>query len=249
MKRACISVVLMLLSFVTTATSPAWAEKTRSPKKGALSTECTEMAKAAGLSNWFCVGGNVYDAKTGEKKSDNLTRRQLQNGASAADDYDLWCEPTGICDRQISNYILESKANYEWGLIDSNGNYTHKGDWDAILRINLNGRSARFSQTLIWDSGPGLYFPRVWAVCYEEIPNWPDTVCGDHTTGQGVYITPGGWRWDGPLFQGNYLANSNEYYLQFQSQARPTGYDQTMDVPYFESPYFYCYGGDPCYFP
>jgi hypothetical protein len=200
---------------------------------------------------WFCVGGNVFDARTGEQRSQIPVQRHRESSRIApTDDWDYWCEDQAICDRQINDYIMETKANYEWGVIDSNGNYTRMGLYDGFLRINLNGRQARFTQTFIWDGGPAIYFPRVWAACFEEINLLPDNPCGEHDSGLGAYIHSGSWRWDSPLIPGNYLANSNEYYLAFHADVRPEGFN-THPLPWFESPLFNCYGtsDDICYFP
>lgn len=172
MKRALValcSVFAMFLgALVTLAGTAAAASKPVSHGDATRSTECLDMAKEAQLRQWFCVGGNVYDIRTGEQKSDNPVVRQRQSAQAsiAADDYDFWCEDQAICDRQISTYIMETKANYEWGVTDSNGIYTRMGLFDAVIRVNLEGRTARDKQTLIWDYGPALYYPRVWVNCF-----------------------------------------------------------------------------------
>ncbi|HEX2131532.1 MAG TPA: hypothetical protein VHH15_08210 [Actinophytocola sp.] len=124
------------------------------------------------------------------------------------------------------------------------------GLFDAVIRVNLEGRTARDKQTLIWDYGPALYYPRVWVNCFEELDWEPDLGCGEHNGGTGVYIHSTSYRWDGPLIKGEQLVNSNEYYLQYNAEVRPAGYN-TMRMPYFETPYFNCYGGANswCYFP
>lgn len=257
MKRIIIAVLCTLTAALLfpaqalAASPPYISDKAANAEDDNRLTECSRMAKDAKLTRWFCVGGNVYD-HTGERKSNNPVQRQRERRSvgPVADDWDWWCEDQAICDRQITDYIMETKANYEWGVIDSNGNYTRHGGFDAVIRINLDGRRARFTQTLIWDDGPNLYFPRVWANCYEEIDLLPDNSCGEYTTGNGAFIHSGSWRWDSGTNATAWLVNSNEYYLQYNAEMRPAGFE-TLRLPYFETPYFYCYGGNEsyCYFP
>jgi hypothetical protein len=255
MKRAVVFVaacLTVLLQSSVASADPPGAVKPTSDGDNKRSSECVKLAQEAELAEWFCVGGNVFDAKTGEQRSQVPVQRHREapDVAPSVDDWDYWCEDQIICDRQINDYIMETKANYEWGVIDGNGNYTLMGLYDGILRINLNGRQARFQQTFIWDGGPPIYFPRVWTACFEEIGGWPDLSCGEHDSGLGAYIHSGSWRWDSSLIPGSYLRNSNEYYLEFHADVRPEGYN-THPLPAFESPLFNCYGtpDDICYFP
>lgn len=222
--------------------------ETPPPKAAKASAECLNQVRSTDTERWFCVGAVAFDATTGRKLTEApVARHQESSPVTVQDDYDWWCEDQAICDRSISDYIMETKANYVYGYVDSNGNVVEVGQFDAVIRVNLNGRSARFSQTLIWDSGPGIYFPRVYVECYEEINLLPDNHCGTYDSGAGAYIHGGSWRWDGSS-QTAPLVNSNEYYLEYHADVRPEGF-QTMPLPYFETPLFNCLGSDPCYFP
>lgn len=245
---------LCVIFAVTLLSSPALADpsgsKPISHGDNKRSTDCIQMAKKAKLEAWFCTGGNVFDARTGEQKSDNLVQRQRESAevSPLTHDWDYWCEAQTICDRQISNYIMETKVNYEWGTTNSEGVYTRRGLWDEILRINLNGRQARFWTAEIWDYGPSLYVPRIWARCWEQIDFFADEPCGEYTIDSGVYISSSSQQKRSEMKYTARLNDSNEYYLAVHAQVRPTGYG-TLTQPPFESPLFYCYGNDNCYFP
>lgn len=203
--------------------------------------QCVEVAKARQIDSWACVGSTLLTAK-GAEQLGPATRVRTE-GTAVQDDYDYWCEAVSICDREVSNYIMETKANIYYGYGGST-----VGTFDAVLRVNLSGRQPRHTVALIWDGGPGLYFERVEVNCYEELNNLPDRSCGNQVAGQGVFISGSGWRWTSAMIPGNWLANSNEYYSALSARWVPTGYPALVGR-LFESPLFFCYGGDNCYFP
>ena len=100
------------------------------------------------------------------------------------DDYDTWCENGTICSRLVpglpgqSVYISETKGNAAYG--DEDGLI---GNFDHIVRTNLNGRSARWNVTYYHDNGPQLYFPRADVLCWEQVQIFPDSNCGIHYAG------------------------------------------------------------------
>jgi hypothetical protein len=248
MKRSwcLVAIVLMVMSTFLSSAALAGATSAGKPPKSlapadAQSRHCVDAARARPASSWICVGSVLIADGTVHR----LAPQQVARTAERADDYDSWCEYTGVCDRKINDYVMERKANIYYGYGDEN-----VGTYDAILRINLNGRQPRYTTTLIWDGGPGIYFQRVQVACYESISWWPDEPCGTHTMGRGVYISGEGWRWTSGVVKGKWLSSSNEYYATLLARWVPTG-RPPLAGQLFESPMFNCYGSDDdnCYFP
>lgn len=201
--------------------------------------KCVETAESRDLASWACVGSELL----ANGKVEQLGPQEQRPTVStyAPDDEDGWCETTGLCTRLVSDYIRETKANIWYGYGDRT-----VGSYDAVLRNNLNGRQPRLTTTLILDDGPPLYFPTITTTCYEEHTLWPDDTCGADTMG-GAYLTTEGSRWSSGLRYGDRLENSNEYYHALDAGWVPTGY-APLSGRLFETPYFYCWGEDPCYF-
>lgn len=166
----------------------------------------------------------------------------LSKPSIAADDYDTWCEHAPICHRKPwggNNYISEAKANLAY--LDDRGRVIAK--IDVIIRTNLNGRSARWTVTLIWDSGPAVKFSELGIHCREDASG-PDSGCGDSSLGS-PYVRS---RWNSRRVQGNRLRHSNEYFGEVRAWAAPDGYPFARVI--VQSARFNCYGSnDPCYFP
>lgn len=207
--------------------------------KGPTKT-CVDTAHERNLAAWACMGSDlITKGKVEHLGKDNKQMRPVVSTDKAAPT-DEWCEPYGLCTRVINDYTSETKANIWYGYGDQN-----VGTYDATLRNNLNGRQARLTTSLQLDGGPSLYFPSVTTQCWEEIAFWPDTDCGSKTMG-GAFLPSEFSSWsDGPT-GGNRLENSNEYYHSLGATFRPTGYPAQSGV-LFETPYFYCWGDDPCY--
>ncbi|MGV4986204.1 hypothetical protein ACVB8X_32715 [Streptomyces sp. NRAIS4] len=204
--------------------------------------KCVTTAQQRDLASWACMGSTLLANGKAEQLDKSAAKPAVTAKAATDDDEDSWCEPTGLCTRLISDYIRETKANIWYGYGDQT-----VGSYDAILRNNLNGRQPRLTTTLILDEGPPLYFPTVTTQCYEEISFWPDNPCGTDTMG-GAYLNGPMARWDGGQRYGDRLDNSNEYYHALDASWVPTGY-APLSGRLFETPYFNCYGSDPCYFP
>lgn len=137
------------------------------------------------------------------------------------DDYDGWCENGSICGRNISQYITEVKGNAAYG-----NQYGAIGTYDAVLRVNLNGRQANGTVTIIWDSGPALNFNGSRYNCYQV----GVTACGSHVVAD-RRVTSTSRRSSSGLIYGNYLANSADYYNAFDTNFVPDGYPQYDAAP------------------
>lgn len=160
-------------------------------------------------------------------------------------DYDSWCESGSICSRKISSYIHETKGNAAYG--NQNGVI---GSYDAIVKTNLNGRQARWTVTLIHDSGPSLRFSYATMRCWQDRDWWTsDLHCGDKSVGS-PSISRYNRVWTSYTIYSNYLANSDDYYAQFLTNFTPYGYPTYTAGP-LRTANFNCYGGanDICYFP
>ncbi|MHA6797974.1 hypothetical protein [Bounagaea algeriensis] len=201
---------------------------------------CVDTAHERNLDAWACMGSDLIVNGKVEHLAEDKKPMRPEVSTDQATPTQEWCEPVGLCTRIINDYTSETKANIWYGYGDEN-----VGTYDATLRNNLNGRQPRLTTSLQLDGGPPLYFPDITTQCWEEITWWPDAECGSNTMG-GAYL-PGEfstWR-DGPT-GGERLENSNEYYHGLSATFRPTGYP-VQSGTLFETPYFYCWGEDPCY--
>ncbi len=150
------------------------------------------------------------------------------------DDYDVWCENVEVCHRRINGYIAESKGNatyfsFEQGFI---------GDFDIILRINLNGRQPRWQVTVILDRGPALQFNEIWVNCGQAVDFLPDATCGPNFMGA-PRLDRVGARWTSQLVFGERLPMEGEYYGVVAGTVFPAGQPMAM-IPRLESMHFTC---------
>ena len=192
---------------------------------------CIDLAVDTGIREWVCTGEGLFQSRDAKgKKSEKFTEvapiaveseldpSKLDATAKGGDFYDTWCEYGTVCHREISSYIEETKGNAAYGNQDG-----AIGAYDAVVRTNINGRSARWTVTLIWDYGPTLKFENPDMLCWED--KLVDGPCGVHDVSTGpVTISSASFRWQSSLIQGNYLRNNNPYYAQLATQFTPTGY-------------------------
>lgn len=252
------AVLLLSISFVSSAgaapPTPSSPPGQTKVKVRAGLQPCVDQALKQKLRQWVCTaeGLEIHQDAAGQpvnqfvpkRSTDYTTQAALTPtlAAAAADDYDSWCEFGSICNRKISTYIAETKGNAAYG--DQNGAI---GSYDAILRTSLNGRSARWSATVIWDTGPQLTFRSTQVQCTEH--TFIPIICGNHRLSD-VALTRSspGWRYNYPLIQGNYLSNSNYYHGSFQTSFTPAGYP-TYKAGNLAGMTFDCRGTAICKFP
>lgn len=214
---------------------------------------CVDMALQMKLQQWVCnaegltinkdAAGQHSEKFIAMKSTDYYANRPASGSVSllAADDYDSWCEFGTMCHRNISSYISETKGNAAYG-----NEYGVIGNYDAILRTNLNGRSAQWRAVGIWDNGPQLYFSSTQVQCIENTA-FP-IVCGNHGLPNVTLTTYSPtWRYDYSTVYGNYLSNSNYYHGAFQTLFTPTGYP-TYRAANLATLSFNCPGTQNCYF-
>ncbi|WP_415855214.1 hypothetical protein [Sinomonas sp. G460-2] len=153
-----------------------------------------------------------------KKSTDYGAARQPSKVTAMADDLDSWCEFGTVCHRKINSYVSETKGNAAYG--NQSGVI---GNYDAIIRTNLNGRQAQWRVTLIWDNGPRLSFSSSQVQCVEH--GWIPVICGNHGLPNVTLTTYSPtWRHDHGVIYGNYLRNSNNYHGAFQTVFTPSGY-------------------------
>jgi hypothetical protein len=218
---------------------------------------CVDEAATTRAQQWVCVGDTLLVLKDATGKSVNTTTQVAAQpstgapapqvsatpprpGAVAADDYDTWCETGTICTRQISYYVSETKGNAAYG--NQNGVI---GNYDAIIRTNLNGLSAQWRVTIIHDSGPMLSFSSSRVQCTED--SFFPQVCGVHNL-PNISVSSSAWRYDFATIYGNKLVNSDAYHGAFLTNFTPTGYPRyTAGV--LSTQQFTCPGaGGTCHF-
>ncbi len=210
---------------------------------------CINEALARKLPEWSCVGeflttpqGTetvevIPDARVPEDvlpEEPAVERRDLPD----PDDYDTWCETSasGSCARWVSNDVTESKHSMAYG--DDDGVI---GTWEIIIRTNMNGRSARWTVTYIWDTGPPITIQRSDIHCFEVVPGpFQDSRCGIHYAGAPATIGGGPKRFQYGPIQGGRLADAGTYYGSLFGQNTPSGYPYVLSFPTMETGRFVC---------
>lgn len=214
--------------------------------------KCVAAAMKQRAAAWSCLGGTLTvgtgeATKTTVVAPDTETFTDASDVSIAADDYDTWCEADQAkCHRPISDYISETKGNHYFGNSDG-----IQGEFDEIIRTNLNGRQAWWRVWLIWDGGRNVKFNYVNVNCREAISYAPDSNCGRHRAFTDAWITSTDWREYSGYIYGNKLNNSNDYYAFTSGQFTPSG-APTLTKATLRTKNFNCYGRsdeDICYFP
>ncbi|MFV2114203.1 hypothetical protein ACFHW0_17930 [Micromonospora sp. LOL_025] len=215
---------------------------------------CIALAMQQRLPEWSCTSAGLTSTRRDAHGSPTTTFTPVAATTAPApgpvsvlaDDYDTWCEGSGICHRVIDyqRYIGETKGNAVYG--NASGVI---GSYDVIIRNSLQGRRGRWTVSLIWDLGPSLTFTDSWINCYQVIDNWPDANCGDHALYPGRLSGAGSYRWNSPTIYGNFLTNPAAYYAAFNTEYTPAGYS-ARTAPALETARFKCYGStaEPCKF-
>ncbi|MFI6819700.1 hypothetical protein ACIBJE_01960 [Micromonospora sp. NPDC050187] len=228
--RRTITAALAALTFATLLT-PTSASAKPAPATEPQPEPCVSLALSRGADLWTCTSEMLVEVDvddTGQPQppvytpieqpvvwSEPVTASDL----GPLDDWDTWCEHSGICRRVITPYYInETKGNVAYG--NSSGAI---GRYDVIIRTSLNGRQANHGMALIWDGGPSIDFNDVTVRCREDRNNLPDANCGDHYAG-GPLIGPATFRWNSGTLYGNRLANANPYYADVTATFWPTGY-------------------------
>ncbi|MGW5924539.1 hypothetical protein ACWFPY_36580 [Nocardia fluminea] len=196
--------------------------------------QCVDTALGRKVTNWVCIGALLVTPE-GQEVLPVVPRPDLVEpapapdpGSRSADDYDLWCEPdsNSPCIRPINSYQSEAKSNMIYGNEDG-----VLGTFDWVIRLNLNGRSARYTVTLIHDEGPPLNFIRNDVHCREVVPGpLPDSECGIHYMGSPFTISDGS-RFTYGEIQGNRLDDAGTYFAEGRMQFHPQGEDYVYSIP------------------
>lgn len=258
------AVILGLISFLALAASivgiGAAAAEPRPADDGPLasplnapagSTEsCVQAALTRKIAEWTCLGPILSHDGTREQISldpaiGNRMQRQMAPMDEPEENDDTWCEFGSVCTNNINSYASKTKGNTAYG--DGDGVI---GTYDVILETNLNGRQAEWTVTIYRDTGPELVFTNQWVNCFEQVSNWPDSVCGSHEVPD-AYLSD--YRsWTSPTLRGNYLSDSSTYYGAYNGQYYTLEDDEFyQSVPDLEGARFNCFGSsdDICYFP
>jgi hypothetical protein len=200
------------------------------------------VCNAEGLTVTKDAAGQTVNTFTAKKSTDYTATATTTNGLAVLDDYDSWCEFGTVCHRKISNYIAETKGNAAYG--DQSGVI---GNYDAILRTNLNGRQGQWRSTVIWDNGPALTFSSTQVQCVED--SWAPIICGNHGLPNATVTTYSPtWRHDYGVIYGNLLNNADPYHAAFQTIFTPAGYP-AYRAANLASMSFTCPSSGNCYFP
>ncbi|OZF41791.1 hypothetical protein CH292_27455 [Rhodococcus sp. 14-2470-1a] len=201
-----------------------------------------EAVSVRKLESWTCMGpilssDGVTEVLPVEPRPDLAPapapqRRDLPD----PDDYDTWCEEGQIsCPRVLeSGFGGEVKFNFSWG--DDEG---AQGQWDYIIRTNLNGRQAQWTTTMILENGPALTFQRSEIHCREVVPGpYPDSNCGIHYAGSPFTIrdAPNQRRFsNGPIY-GNRLDDAGTYFAEGRGQYSAEGFEYALSIPTYPKP-------------
>uniref|UniRef100_UPI003F498E9F hypothetical protein n=1 Tax=Nocardia suismassiliense TaxID=2077092 RepID=UPI003F498E9F len=197
--------------------------------------QCVDTALARKVDNWVCIGALLVTPQ-GQEVLPVVPRPDLVEPvpgpdpqSRSADDYDIWCEPdsSSPCIREISQYQSEAKSNLIYG--DEDGVI---GTFDWVIRLNLNGRSAIYTVTIIHDEGPSLNFIRNDVHCREVVPGpLPDTSCGIHYMGSPFTVTAVDRRFNYGPVQGSRLDDAGTYFAEGRVQFHPEGEDYVYSIP------------------
>lgn len=196
--------------------------------------QCVDTALARNADNWVCNGALLITPERQEVLP-VVPRPDLEPPAPApdpqrlqSDDYDAWCEPDSHspCIREVGEFVSEAKNNLVYGNEDG-----VVGTFDWIIRLNLNGRSARFTTTTIHDEGPSLDFIRSDVHCREVVPGpLPDSSCGINYMGSPFTVANQSRFTYGPA-QGSNIVDAGTYFAEGRMQFHPAGIDYVYSIP------------------
>ncbi|MBY6676257.1 hypothetical protein HQ314_04920 [Rhodococcus sp. BP-332] len=200
------------------------------------SQQCVDTALDRGVGNWVCNGA-VLTTSVGNEVLPVVPRPNLvdpgaqRRADEPPDDPDLWCEPdsSSPCKFTRSENVAISKSNLIYGNEDG-----VLGTFDYYMRLNLNGRSARYTTTITHDEGPRLTFLRHDIKCRENIGGGtPDVNCGYTPMGSGFSVSdvPGNYSYTATEVQGPRLEDAGTYFAEGVVQFQPEGYDYVYLVP------------------
>lgn len=259
-----IGVVAALVSTSPASAAPSQPKTTATQKDGStvVFAPCIAQAVAEKANHWLCdssglsvigtdsAGRSAVIAHTAIAPA--IIQSAQTEAASASlttgDDYDYWCETSGVCSRDISPYISETKGNATYG--NANGVI---GTFDVIIRTNLSYRTPNWKESLIWDGGPAVTFSELWIDCYENVDYWWDNNCGVFSPFSGgaypvISGALGAWRWNSSTIYGNYLNNDSTYYALTNGRFYPSGYDQFL-MESLSTDRYNCPHNSACTFP
>lgn len=257
--RVCIAAVIALMTLVVPSAFDVRTAKAEEPQP-AIHVEpalrnCVSYAVKHALEQWVCTGSGVtYESKDASGKTRQRfvaivqSRPRLSQGVTikASDDYDSWCEYSGVCHRKISNYIEEVKGNAAYG--NQNGAI---GSFDIVVRTNLNGRQAQWRVTYIWDSGPSIKFEHPQISCWDKEPItgvWYG--CGSYVVSNGSTapkVSPSSWRWNSSWLYSARLERDDTYHGAHDTYFVPSGYPRYA-ASVLNTGDFNCFSNGTCKF-
>jgi hypothetical protein len=243
-------VAVVVLTLGLTPAAGALPSRTQTPPVPPVAVEsltgsarqCVEEAIGRDAATWVCNGdllttpeGSEMLPPVPDPEPESLPPSDPQARSSTEgewyDDYeadDTWCEPSNSspCINQVSKYLSQAKSNMIYG--DEDGVI---GSFDWIVRLNLNGRSARFSVTLNYDEGPKLTFIRNDIACRENVPGVFDSSCGFLYMGSPFTIEATNEEFKyGPRNSSN-IVDAGTYFGEGRMQFQPDGKDYVWTVP------------------
>jgi hypothetical protein len=208
---------------------------------------CFNAAQEAGAEAWVCTGdGLTVTAQDAEATSTftsipapQAKTEQGPSVAAAEPSPDSWCENGGICNQKVSSYIAWTKGNAAYG--DADGAI---GSWDNTIRVNLNGRSPRYTLTEVLDSGPTLYLDLT--LDCREVPA-PYSWCGNSV--REATISAASRTWSSGLINGSPLSDATSYRALVGGHFTAAGESLTWTIGQLGSMAWNCPASGNCTFP
>ncbi|OLT17436.1 hypothetical protein BJF78_12880 [Pseudonocardia sp. CNS-139] len=161
--------------------------------------------------------------------------------AAAPGDFDdTFCENDSICFARISDFISMVKANALYG--DASGVI---GSFDVVLRVNLNGRSPRYTAKFIHDTGPALTIDRVQIQCVDgNGASLIDSVCGTFDLADQPRVDAAFDTYTSRLINTPPLVDEGPYHASIVGVFRPGGTAPRLIAPVRSEEWFCPTAGD-----
>lgn len=197
----------------------------------------------------MCIGTLFIDNSPG---SDGSTT-ELRPGSAPAqadaasnrapgDPDDTICENDGVCIIPVSDFISRVKGNATYG--NATGVI---GTFDALLTVNLNGRSPRYQFKFIHDTGPAVSLVDPTVQCIDGNGASPvDSVCGVFTGPTDPLISDLADTYTSPLISTPPLEDEGPYYASLTSFFDAGGF--SSQIAPLRSEEWFCPIGGICTF-
>ena len=205
---------------------------------------CVDRARTSGSDAWVCTPAGLTSTdrtRSGQPRTtfEPIRAASALTAQAVEPDPDTWCEHGTVCTNRYSASIAWVKGNLAYG--DQNGVI---GSWDNVLRVNMNGRSPRYTLYAIHDSGPTVYLNL--SLTCNEVP-WPYSQCG--YSARHPVISASSRKYNSGLIHGAPLSDATTYRATVGGDFQAAGHSQDFIIGALRSLTWKCPSSGNCTFP